>query len=169
MDIPPQNLYQAQPGPINSEPILPPTAPPQGYGQPLQPIAQPVAQPVITPYAQPVVQPIAQPVITPAYIPPGPPIMQPPVQNQPIVVNQVIPVVQIKLRSSPVAMICPFCKNNITTVTDTQFNCLNCCFCYWAFIIWIIVQLISDKDLNCTDAVHKCPKCGNIVGKYEAC
>ena len=150
MENKPENINQVEPGPEVTEPLMPQTAQPQGYGQPIQVVVQPTVQP--------------------AYCQPGPQIVvQPPIQNQPIVVNQVIPVVQIKLRSSPVAMICPFCKNNITTVTDTQFNCLNCCFCYWAFIIWIIVQLISDKDLNCTDAVHKCPKCGNIVGKYEAC
>ena len=158
MDVPPQNLYQAQPGPIGSEPIMPPIVQPQGYGQPIEPAVQPPVQPVIQPQPQP------------GYIPPGPQIVaQPPVPNQPIIVNQAIPVAPIKFKSEPMAIVCPICKNNITTVTQTQFNCANCCFCWFFCPLWCCVQLCSDKDLNCTDATHRCPQCGNVLGQYSAC
>ena len=66
-------------------------------------------------------------------------------------------------------MICPHCNQNIVTEVETQFNCANCCLCCWNWIIWLIVQLARDKELNCTDATHRCPNCKNIVGKYDAC
>ena len=142
MNVPPQNLYQAQNGPvIGAEPIVPPTGQP-GYGPPIQPAVQP------------------------AYIPPG---GQAPIQNQPIVVNQAIPVIPMKFKSQPQAITCPYCKNSVTTVTTTYFNCLNCCFCWFFCPIWCIVQLVTEKELNCTDATHRCPQCNQIVGQYSAC
>ena len=146
MNTPTQNLYPAQPGPvIGAEPIMPPTAQPMGYGQPIQPLAQPV------------------------YIPPGgQPPMQAPIQNQPIIVNQ-IPVIPIKFTTAPMAITCPFCRNNITTIVTTNFNWLNCLFCCFFCEIWLIVQLVQGKDLNCTDATHRCPQCNQIVGQYSAC
>ena len=143
-------MYQEPPpnGPMDTaQPLIPP---PTGYGQPMPPIAQPV------PVAQPV--PAAQPV------PYGPP-----VQNQPIVVNQYVPAAPVKFKTSPVSMVCPYCKNNITTLVDTQFNCCNCCFCFCFCLIWLIVMLVSEKDLNCSDATHKCPSCGKVIGSYQSC
>ena len=143
------NLYPAQPGPVPAEPILPPTQP-AGFGQPIQPVAQP-------------------------YNPPpgsyGQPTYQPPVQNQqqPIVVQQYVNAPPVKLKSSPVSMFCPHCKKTVTTVVSTQFNCLNCCFCFCFCLLWLIVELVSDKDLNCTDATHKCPNCKNVIGVYRSC
>ena len=152
-------MYQNPPPPNvpmdGAQPLIPPsnevmTVP----GQPIPPLAQPypVAQPI--PVAQPVPQ--AQPYPSP-------------VQNQPIVVNQVVPYVPVKFKTSPVSMVCPFCKKSITTVVNTEFNCGNCCFCFCFCLIWLIVMLASDKDLNCSDATHKCPSCGNVLGKYQSC
>ncbi len=148
---PPQNLYPAQNGPIvGAEPLVPPTGqqiipPPQSIPQGVQPIPASV-QPVGA-YVQPVYQN----------------------QNQPIIVNQLVPVNLIKFKTTPIAINCPYCKQNVTTVVTTEFNCLNCCFCCWNWVIWLIVQLVREKELNCTDATHKCPSCGKIVGQYNAC
>ena len=124
------------------------------------------SQPLVQPPQQNM--PPGQPVTPVVQNMPGP-IIQAPVQNQPIVINQNIPMNQVKLKTSPVSMICPFCNNNITTIVETEFNCLNCCFCFCFCIIWLIVQLASDKELNCTDANHKCPSCGHLIGQYRAC
>ena len=144
-------MYQQPPpnGPYEgAQPLIPPPTN-MGPGQPMPPIAQPI--------------PVAQPVPAPQ------PYGQPPVQNQPIVVNQYVPYAPVKFKTSPVSMVCPFCKNNITTLVDTQFNCCNCCFCCFFCILWLIVMLVSEKDLNCSDATHKCPSCGKLVGSYQSC
>ena len=131
----------------------------------------PQGQPMVT------VQPI--PLVTPAMVPMNQPIVNPnngsqpiyqiPNQNQPIVVNQIMPVNPIQLKTSPLLITCPYCRNNITTVVEKEFNCLNCCFCCWNMLIWLIVQLAREKELNCTDATHKCPVCNRIIGQYNAC
>ena len=154
----PENLSPGPEGQVSSaEPLMPPTtAPPQAYGQPIAP--------AVGAYQQPPPQ-IPGPVVAPATA-----TYQPPMPNaQPIVVNQVIPQVPVKIRSSPAVMVCPHCHNTITTVVDTQFNCLNCCFCYCFFICWVIANLVNEKDFNCTDATHKCPQCGQVVFQYNAC
>ena len=123
---------------------------------------------------QPLVQPPQQ------NMPPGQPItpevqdmpvptIQAPVLNQPIVVDQDIPMNQVKVKTTPVSMVCPFCKNNITTMVRTEFNWLNFCFCFFFRIIWLIVKIESQKELNCNDATHFCPSCGQIIGQYSAC
>ena len=116
----------------------------------------------------------------PQYMPPGQPmtpLVQPaPLQpvtgvavNQPIVVNQVVPGYLTKFKTSPVSMVCPYCNNQIITQVRTEFNCCNCCFCWFFCLIWLIVQLASDKELNCTDATHYCPSCNRLLGQYKAC
>ncbi len=150
----PQNLYPAQNGQVGGvEPLM--------YNQ---------GQPMVT--AQPIPQassmaPMNQPIVDPIYG--TQPIYQIPNQNQPIVVNQIIPVSPIQLKTNPVSTVCPFCRNNITTVVETEFNCLNCCFCCWNMVLWLIVQLVREKELNCTNATHKCPMCHRIIGQYNAC
>ena len=124
------------------------------------------SQPLVQPPQQNM--PPGQPVTPEVQNMPGP-VIQDPVQNQPIVINQNIPMNQVKVKTSPVSMICPFCKNNITTIVETEFNCLNLCFCLFFRIIWLMVKIENEKELNCTDAKHTCPSCGQIVGQYSAC
>ena len=92
---------------------------------------------------------------------------------QPPVVNQQQPVVVYQqpliLKTSPASIVCPHCNNQITTVVETNCNCLNCCFCWFFCCIWLIVELVNGKDLNCQDATHKCPSCGCVIGSYSAC
>ena len=153
----PENLYQGQEGPVaGSEPLIPPAQQPQVYGQPITPAVQGNLQTSTYP-------------VQPGAIPPQP-TYQPPVPNQPpIIVNQGIPQVPIKLKTVPAVVVCPHCHNTVTTVVDTQFNCLNCCFCYCLTLCWIIVNLANEKDFNCSDATHKCPQCGQVIGQYNAC
>ena len=146
-----QNLYPTQDGPVPyQEPLMPPS------GQPYPPQTQPMPQPQpIAPAAQEYQQP---------------PTYQPPVPNQqPIVVNQYVAAVPLKLKTTPAAIVCPHCNSQITTVVETQFNCGNCCFCFWFFWCWLCVSLCNDKDLNCTDATHKCPNCNQVIQQYTAC
>ena len=150
----PQNLNQVKNEPIiGEEPLVTTSLNSNGYAQPISPIPQQYFQPL--PGNQ---IPMAQPYAYPSNLP-----------NQPIIVNQYIPVQPIPFKTEPINMVCPFCKSNITTNVETEFNCLNCCFCCWNFVLWIIVQLVREKELNCTDATHKCPNCGQIIGKYNAC
>ncbi len=148
-------MYQPPPtnmGNEGAQPLMPPQM--IGPGQPIQPVAQPF------PSAQ--AMPLNQPMYTQQPIPQ--------IQAQPIVVNQYVPYAPpMKFKTSPVQMICPFCKNNIRTLVDVQFNCLNCCFCFCFCMIWLLVMLIQEKDLNCSNAIHKCPSCGKVLGSYQSC
>ena len=152
----PENPYPAPVGQVSpAEPLMPPTEQPQYYGQPIAPAVQSYQQP--TPDSG---LPMA----------PASAIYQPPMPNQqPIVVNQVIPQAPLKLKTMPAEIVCPHCHNNITTVVETQFNCANCCFCWYFFPCWCIANLVNDKDFNCADATHKCPQCGQVVFQYNAC
>ena len=125
--------------------------PAQGGPVPGQPYPYQPGQPI---------PPVAQPYTNqPAY---QPPIVN---QQQPIVVYQQPPV----LKSSPAFLVCPHCRNQVTTIVETNFNCGNFLFCFCFFYLWIIVELVNGKDLNCSDAIHKCPRCGNTIGNYSAC
>lgn len=149
-----QNLYPSQGGPVQgTEPLMQPISQTPIYGQQIPPAVQPIPQPQIN-------QPISQPVFQAPFVN----------QQQPIVVNQYMPdSLTLNLKTSPTVLVCPFCKNNITTIVDTEFNIVNFCFCWFFFYIWIIAQLIRRKQLLCIDATHKCPSCGSIIGKYSSC
>ena len=151
----PENLFQGQEGLVKgTDDLMPPSVQPQAYGQPLPPVAQQFQQPNLYP-GQPI---LGQPV------PQGQLILT----QQPIIVNQYVQTPPM-LRTTPAAVVCPHCKNNIITVVDIQFSCLNCCFCYCFFPFWIIVNLINKKEFNCQDATHKCPMCGQLIQQYNAC
>ena len=160
----PEKIYQGPEGQASpAEPLMPPpTAQPQDYGLPIAP-------PVGANQQQPPPPQIPGPVITPSSV-----TYQPTMANQqPIVVNQIIPQATfqptIKIKTAPAFMACPYCHNVITTVVNTQFNWLNCCFCYCFPMCWVIVNLINEKDFNCTNATHLCPQCGQVVYHYNAC
>ena len=128
----------------------------------------PVAEPLV-PQGPPQYAPPGQP-MTPLVQPvPPQPINPTAVPNQPIIINQSVPGILPKFKSTPVSMVCPFCRSQIITQVRTEFNCCNCCFCFCFCLLWLIVQLASDKDLNCTDADHTCPSCNRLIGQYKAC
>ncbi len=149
-----------------AEPLMP--GQPMVGAQPPQGFAQPVPQPYPNQgglqyppqpqYAQPVPTSIGQPIT---------PLAQAPIQNQPIVVNQVaLP----QLKTSPVTVCCPYCKQTVTTIVETQFNCAICCLCLMTgLFVWMCFQCCRDKDLSCNDATHRCPSCQAMIGSYSAC
>ena len=98
----------------------------------------------------------------------------PQVQVQPqIVVNQVTPAVAVitpAVKSTPYLTVCPFCKNQVMTSTIRTFNCCTCLLCYCTGLIcFLIIQSCRGKDLSCYDADHRCPNCGQTLGRYESC
>ena len=144
------------------EPIQPPNQT-QGYGQPIPPAAMPYNPPPSyekPTYELPPQYQQQQPIVVQQYVP---------TQQQHYVVQQYGNVPHSKVKTSPVTTVCPFCKNNVTSIVETHFNILNCCFCYLFPLFWCLYQLCADKEFLCNDAIHKCPRCGNIIGKYNSC
>ena len=146
-----QNLYAAQGGPVQgAEPLMPSSLQPIGYGQDIPLVVQPIPQ--------------DQQEVLPTNLTPFKN------QQQPYMANQNTYVQTANLKSRPVLVFCPFCKNNVITLVETHFNWLSCLCCLISrLIIWSIFQCMRNKDLNCNDATHRCPSCGNIIGTYSAC
>lgn len=97
--------------------------------------------------------------------------------NQPLVNNQVVPAGASAgitnpniFRSQPVFVRCPYCSNNISTVTTATPNYLSiiCCICTGA-VYWACYQGICGKDCTCHDVQHTCPVCRQLLGEYRAC
>ena len=105
--------------------------------------------------------------------PMGGPSMPPSSQN--VVYNQAQPqVVNVisgqTFGTKPVSITCQFCKNPVTTNVEKSCNCCSCLLCCWTgFIFWVCIQCCRNKEINCCDATHKCPQCGQILGNYTSC
>ena len=103
------------------------------------------------PYSQPIIQGTAYPNAV--------------IVNQPVIIsgtNQFF-------SSSPISTTCQFCKASVTTSVEKSFNILACLLClFTGFLIFACIQCCSGKDILCCDATHKCPNCGNMVGRYVA-
>lgn len=74
-----------------------------------------------------------------------------------------------EFRSYPVSMTCPFCLNSITTRTESKLNFVACFCCLVFNVLYCCVQICSNKNVCCCDIIHKCPKCGRILGHYNSC
>ena len=73
-------------------------------------------------------------------------------------------------KSSSVMATCPSCKTSANTTVTTKANILNILlYCCADPLIWLIVQLVRGKDLNCCDATHTCSGCGSLIANYAAC
>ena len=103
------------------------------------------------------------------------PVVQPPyVQNQ-VVMNQInqpqiIYVDATNFKTSPCNTVCPFCKNHILTQANKKCNWYSCLLCYCVGLVpWITLQCCRNKNLNCYDAEHFCPNCGNKIAEYNSC
>ena len=86
--------------------------------------------------------------------------------------NQVIntqPYLYVEFDNKPVVMICPNCKVQITTKTESKLNCLAICCCLIFDLFYFIFQAIRKRNLCCCDIEHRCPRCGATLGVYKSC
>ncbi len=72
-------------------------------------------------------------------------------------------------RSFSVFAQCPKCKTQGPTNTSQACNILNCVFACFCGGYWSCYTAYKTKDYNCTNTVHKCGSCGEVVGEYNAC
>lgn len=86
-----------------------------------------------------------------------------------IIEEKPVIIVQPNFGSNPVSMTCPHCKTLITTQTDPKLNFLACCCCLLFSIYYFCFQLCVGKNPCCCDVIHRCPKCGMILGEYDSC
>ena len=104
-----------------------------------------------------------------------PPSSQEGFNQTPVVVNQaqpqqVINVMNTQFGTQPVSITCQFCKTPVTTNVQKTCSCCACCLCCWTgLFIWICIQCCRKKEINCWDAQHTCPNCGQILGNYKSC
>ena len=92
------------------------------------------------------------------------PVMMAPVQPQ------VVNVVNTQFGTRPVSITCQFCKLPITTHVEKSFSFCSCLLCiYCGFFFWICIQICRKKEINCCDATHTCPNCGQVLGTYTSC
>ena len=79
------------------------------------------------------------------------------------------PIVRKDFKNVPIDMNCYYCKQAITTETETKLNLL-ACVCGVIFnLSYCIFQMCRGKAIWCCDFKHRCPKCGRVVGEYNAC
>ena len=97
------------------------------------------------------------------------------IQPNPIVVNQmaqpkIVYIDTTKIKTSPFGMVCPICNGNIRTIVNKKCNWYTCALCYCAGLFtWIMLQCCRNKELNCYNAEHFCPRCGNKIAEYNSC
>ena len=77
--------------------------------------------------------------------------------------------VSTEFKSSPVTTTCQFCGNVITTETNSKLNFIACFCCLMFNLLYCCFQICAGKNPCCCDVVHKCPRCGSILGHYDAC
>ena len=84
---------------------------------------------------------------------------------------QIVTVIRnVKFGTFPVSVTCQFCQIPITSVVKKRFNICSCLFCCWfGFVFWVCFQSIRGKEINCFDAEHSCPNCGQKLGNYYSC
>ena len=97
----------------------------------------------------------------------------PHLQNQNVITNQIPRVIYVdatNFKTSPINTICPICHNQIETKVNTKCNWYSCLLCYFTGVInWAFFQWCRNKKLNCCDAEHFCPACGNKIVDYNSC
>ena len=91
-------------------------------------------------------------------------------QVQPSAVNIVNSKENKNYRSAPISITCKYCSNPV--ITKVEKSCNYCAFfsCIISLVIfYYFIQCCRGKDCGCSDAVHKCPSCGQKLGNYKAC
>ena len=80
-----------------------------------------------------------------------------------------VPIIKPKqFGSKPISTYCPNCRLPITTNSSRKCNCCSCCFCWFCFYFWIFLQCCRKKEITCYDYEHTCPRCGFVIGNYDA-
>ena len=150
------NGYTTEKGPIN--PHIQQNA--SQYPQPV------LAQNQANPYVQPqnAQQQYGAPVIISSSLPQGGNVI---IINQPIP-NLVIETTPNMAGTSPVPMICPFCKQQIVTSVEKSCNCITCFLCWVSGYCFCCYQLCMGKEVGCCDALHRCPSCHAVIGQYSS-
>ncbi|PKK76574.1 hypothetical protein GLOIN_2v1594619 [Rhizophagus irregularis DAOM 181602=DAOM 197198] len=68
----------------------------------------------------------------------------------------------------PVVVICPYCRNNVTTiVNETPGNTAY----LWSFILFLIccpLMWVPCVMSSCLDKIHTCPSCRNVLAQVKA-
>ena len=87
-------------------------------------------------------------------------------QSGPTVVN----VVGTNFGTRPVSLTCQFCKTPVVTNVIETCSCGSVCLCIMTgFLMWVCIQCCRNKEINCCDAKHVCPNCGQVLGYYKSC
>ena len=103
-------------------------------------------------------------------------IQQPVIRPEPIIINQMIQkpktiyIDSTNFKTSSCSTICPFCQNQILTRVNKKCNWYSCLLCYLSGpFYWMLLQCCRNKEFNCNDATHTCPRCGNKIVEYTSC
>ncbi|XP_070580672.1 LITAF domain-containing protein-like [Ptychodera flava] len=120
--------------------------------------------------------PIGNPPPPPAYaqaqsVPPPPGQGTAAYTSTSVVVGQptVTVVAPLMLRDVPISCNCPTCHQNIVTNVEFKVGGLTwiiCCF-LWLIGLGLGCCLIPFCVNSCKDAVHTCPNCNSLIGKYS--
>jgi len=93
-----------------------------------------------------------------------------------IIVNHqiaVMPTIETVPTYKPYQMTCPYCTMTGMTVPEISWNCGACFFIICCDIFFLgylsLIRLCLRSDCCCYDAIHKCPNCGRIIAKRDAC
>ena len=106
-----------------------------------------------------------------------------PIQSFPMLSNQMIPLNAIIVQPysiaipsigtyEPINMPCPYCRINVTTQVNTDFNWGVCwCMCWMTyFCLWwlFLLKICTGEDCCCFNAVHRCPNCRRVIASHTA-
>ena len=73
------------------------------------------------------------------------------------------------LKTDPRTIVCPYCKRIGFTRTEKKFSIKSALLGLLCGIqMWIGIQVVRDKDLNCYDSNHYCQYCNSLLVQYEA-
>ena len=86
--------------------------------------------------------------------------------------NNLIQVDNLKksLRSIKCFVNCPYCQHSGLTKVTSSYSKKNIICSIFTSFCWLMIQCYRGKDItNCKDVSHCCEKCGENLGKYNAC